>query len=139
MRYSKGDFCLFFLGVASASLPPGFPHFRYRSILCFAKYAFGGAPIPNTFFLSVFVVRDAHLNEFFLRINSHTRCLSTLPHLVIISFLVYYTFYRGHFANCGGLPPISLRRRLSVTKYEKAMLIIALIALVIDALTFLLK
>ena len=64
---------------------------------------------------------------------------ASLPHLAIISFLVYYTFYRGRLANCGGLPPISLRRRLSVTKYEKAMLITALIALVIDALTFLLK
>ena len=38
-----------FLGIASASLPPGFPHFRYRSILCFAKYACGGATIPNAF------------------------------------------------------------------------------------------
>ena len=38
---------LFYLGVATASLPPGFAHFRYRFILCFAKYACGGAPIPN--------------------------------------------------------------------------------------------
>jgi hypothetical protein len=43
-------------------------------------------------------------------------------------------------AICGGLPPISHeRRRLSVTKYEKAMLVIALIAIVIDLLTFLIK
>jgi len=40
-----------FLGIASASLPPGFPHFRYRFIppLRYAtlRNAFGGASIPN--------------------------------------------------------------------------------------------
>ena len=37
-----------FLGIASASLPPGFPHFRYRSIrhnLRLLTNAFGGASI----------------------------------------------------------------------------------------------
>ena len=65
---------------------------------------------------------------------SFSQCLVDLIHFV------HYTSHRGRLVNCDGVPAISREgRRPSVTKYEKAMLVIAIIAIVIDLLTFLIK